>query len=127
MLIIHFSLVCSLISVNTVGKLSKNSKTNKGSDHQMPPNFKLFTYTELKTATRNFSANVQLGEGSSQMDFIGWIDEESYEPSKVGVGMAVAIMKFDLEGFQESIGWQVNNDSLHGITEVPPRGTPGQW
>ncbi|KAM7462707.1 hypothetical protein LguiA_030828 [Lonicera macranthoides] len=93
-------------SVNSAAKLSKNSKTNTGSDHQVPPNFKLFTYTELKTATRNFSANFQLGEGSSLSDFIGWIDEKSYELSKVGVGMAVAIKKFDLEGFEEFIGWQ---------------------
>ena len=113
MLIIHFSLFCSLISVNTAAKLSNNSKTNKGSDHQVPPNLKVFSYTELKTATQNFSANVQLGEGSSQMDFIGWIDEKSYEPSKVGIGMAVAIKKFNLEGFQEFIGWQVNSMWRH--------------
>lgn len=67
---------------------------------------KIFTYKELATATGNFG--LLIGKGTFGRVFKGWVDKETYEPSKDGVGMAVAVKKFDLRGFEEYITWQVN-------------------
>ncbi|KAM7488683.1 hypothetical protein LguiB_026167 [Lonicera macranthoides] len=63
------------------------------------PNLKIFTFAELKSATKNFSVDV-LGEGSFGFVFKGWVNEKTYSPSKVGVGKAVAIKRLGQESMQ---------------------------
>ncbi|KAF5462232.1 hypothetical protein F2P56_018257 [Juglans regia] len=57
------------------------------------PNLKVYTLDELKSATRNFRPDTVLGEGGFGRVFKGWVDENTYAPSKVGVGLAVAVKK----------------------------------
>ncbi|ONK65239.1 uncharacterized protein A4U43_C07F35100 [Asparagus officinalis] len=68
-------------------------------------NLKAFTFSELKSATRNFRPDSLLGEGGFGCVYKGWIDEQSFAPSKPGYGMVVAIKKLKPEGFQGHKEW----------------------
>ncbi|KAL8105154.1 hypothetical protein AgCh_029085 [Apium graveolens] len=64
-------------------------------------NLRMFTLAELGSATRGFSPDMMLGEGNYGRVFIGWLDEYTFAPSRIGVGLAVAIKRFDSnEGFK---------------------------
>ncbi|XVE69605.1 hypothetical protein DITRI_Ditri10aG0003800 [Diplodiscus trichospermus] len=67
---------------------------------------KIFTLAELKAATRNFKPATVLGEGGFGRVFKGWVDEKTYAPSKVGVGMAVAVKKSNPDSSQGLREWQ---------------------
>ncbi|GFY95719.1 protein kinase superfamily protein [Actinidia rufa] len=69
------------------------------------PNLKMFSYAKLKLATRNFRPDTVLGEGGFGRVFKGWVDPETYAPSKVGIGMAIAVKKSD------------NPDSAQGLRQ----------
>ncbi|KAK2976074.1 hypothetical protein RJ640_003056, partial [Escallonia rubra] len=72
------------------------------------PSFKQFTFTELKSITKKFSNERILSEGSHVVAFEGWIDEKTYNPSEVGVGMAVVVKKITPNEFQDPAGlWQI--------------------
>ncbi|KAF8406709.1 hypothetical protein HHK36_008801 [Tetracentron sinense] len=74
--------------------------------HILPtPNLKVFSFGDLKSATKNFE--IVLGEGGFGRVFKGWVDDKTLAPSKNYSGMVVAVKKLDpesLQGFQE---WQV--------------------
>ncbi|XP_015889606.2 probable serine/threonine-protein kinase PIX13 [Ziziphus jujuba] len=70
------------------------------------PNLRVFSFAELKSATKNFKSDTVLGEGGFGKVFKGWVDEKTLAPSKFGIGMMVAIKKLNhesVQGFQE---WQ---------------------
>ncbi|KAK2996304.1 hypothetical protein RJ639_026166 [Escallonia herrerae] len=60
--------------------------------------FRVFSLTELRRATGNFASNMVVGEGASGIVFKGWVHENTYAPSQVGVGMAVAVKILNLNG-----------------------------
>lgn len=70
------------------------------------PNLKMFTLAELKSATRNFRPDTVLGEGGFGTVFKGWIDDKTFAPSKVGVGMPVAVKKSNHDSEQGLKEWQ---------------------
>ncbi|KAF3446901.1 hypothetical protein FNV43_RR12081 [Rhamnella rubrinervis] len=70
------------------------------------PNLKLFTLSELKKATRDFRPDTVLGEGGFGRVFKGWVDDKTYTPSRVGVGMAVAVKKSNPDSSQGLQEWQ---------------------
>ncbi|EOX90670.1 Kinase superfamily protein, 32 [Theobroma cacao] len=70
------------------------------------PNLKVFTFAELKTATKNFKGDTLLGEGGFGRVYKGWVDEKTLTPSKVGSGMIVAIKKLNHESMQGFEEWQ---------------------
>ncbi|PRQ47883.1 putative transferase, protein kinase RLK-Pelle-RLCK-VIIa-2 family [Rosa chinensis] len=72
-------------------------------------NLRVFSFAELKTATRNFRAVRMLSERGFGKVFKGWLDETTLSPSKPGTGMAVAIKKLDPESCQ---GWQAEVNFL---------------
>ncbi|KAK8572613.1 hypothetical protein V6N13_048195 [Hibiscus sabdariffa] len=67
---------------------------------------KIFTLAELKAATKNFKPATVLGEGGFGRVFKGWVDEQTYAPSTVGVGMAVAVKKSNPDSSQGLQEWQ---------------------
>lgn len=70
------------------------------------PNLKVFSFIELKAATKSFKSDTLLGEGGFGKVYKGWLDEKTLSPTKAGSGMVVAIKKLNSEstqGFQE---WQ---------------------
>ncbi|KAM7485626.1 hypothetical protein LguiA_001635 [Lonicera macranthoides] len=114
-----FQLGAPVISVHSDAKPSSNAKSHNNSGHNstlpnkdggvvqdvptsgqiLNPNMKIFTFNELRSATRNFKLDV-LGEGGFGIVFKGWVDEKTYSPSRVGVGKAVAIKRLRRESMQ---------------------------
>ncbi|KAL0366490.1 UNVERIFIED_CONTAM: putative serine/threonine-protein kinase PIX13 [Sesamum radiatum] len=70
------------------------------------PNLKMFTLEDLKSATRNFRPDTVLGEGGFGRVFKGYIDEKTYAPSRVGIGMPVAVKKSNPDSEQGLKEWQ---------------------
>ncbi|KAK3031211.1 hypothetical protein RJ639_035368 [Escallonia herrerae] len=68
----------------------------------LTPSFKQFTFSELKSITKNFNKERILRMEPHVVAYIGWIDEKTYTPSEVGVGMAVVVKEITLNGFQDS-------------------------
>lgn len=58
-------------------------------------NLRMFSLAELESATRGFSPDLMLGEGNYGRVFIGWLDEDTFAPSRIGIGMAVAIKRYN--------------------------------
>ncbi|KAF8096040.1 hypothetical protein N665_0319s0056 [Sinapis alba] len=68
-------------------------------------NLKNFSFSELKSATRNFRPDSMVGEGGFGRVFKGWIDETSLAPSKPGSGIVIAVKRLNQEGLQGHREW----------------------
>uniref|UniRef100_A0A5B7CCH5 non-specific serine/threonine protein kinase n=1 Tax=Davidia involucrata TaxID=16924 RepID=A0A5B7CCH5_DAVIN len=68
-------------------------------------NLKGFTFSELRTSTRNFRPDSVLGEGGFGSVFKGWIDEQSLAATKPGIGLVIAVKRLNQEGFQGHKEW----------------------
>ncbi|XP_042417508.1 receptor-like cytoplasmic kinase 176 isoform X1 [Zingiber officinale] len=68
-------------------------------------NVKRFTFSELRTATRNFRPDSVVGEGGFGSVFKGWIDEQTLTPTRPGSGVVIAVKKLNQEGFQGHREW----------------------
>ncbi|OIW16141.1 hypothetical protein TanjilG_18856 [Lupinus angustifolius] len=66
---------------------------------------KSFTFSELRTATRNFRPDSVVGEGGFGCVFKGWIDEQTLAPVKPGTGMVIAVKRLNQEGLQGHSEW----------------------
>ena len=71
-------------------------------------NVRSFTFNELRTSTRNFRPDSVLGEGGFGFVFKGWIDENTFAPTRPGTGMVIAVKKLNQEGFQGHREWLVS-------------------
>ncbi|XP_064944949.1 probable serine/threonine-protein kinase PIX13 [Musa acuminata AAA Group] len=70
------------------------------------PNLVIFTFAELRSATRNFKPDSVLGEGGFGRVYKGWVDEKTLNPTKSGIGMIVAVKKLNPESLQGLEEWQ---------------------
>lgn len=68
-------------------------------------NVRVFTYNELKIATRNFRPDSALGEGGFGVVYKGWIDEIGPTGVKVASGITVAVKVLNQEGLQGHREW----------------------
>lgn len=68
-------------------------------------NLKSFTFSELRSATRNFRPDSVLGEGGFGSVFKGWIDEQTLVASKPGTGIVIAVKRLNKEGLQGHREW----------------------
>nr|XP_011465457.1 PREDICTED: probable serine/threonine-protein kinase Cx32, chloroplastic isoform X1 [Fragaria vesca subsp. vesca]XP_011465458.1 PREDICTED: probable serine/threonine-protein kinase Cx32, chloroplastic isoform X1 [Fragaria vesca subsp. vesca] len=75
-------------------------------------NSRVFSYEELKTATRNFRQEGLLGEESFGKVFKGWLDEKTLVPSNAGTRMIIAVKKWNPDSFQGLKEWQAEVDFL---------------
>lgn len=71
------------------------------------PNIKVYSYADLKTATRSFRGDMVLGVGGFGTVYKGWVDAKTLLPSRHGTGMMVAIKKLNQESTQGFDEWQV--------------------
>ncbi|WOL16830.1 hypothetical protein Cni_G25618 [Canna indica] len=70
------------------------------------PNLRIFTFAELRSATRNFKPDTVLGEGGFGKVYKGWVDEKTLNPTRSGIGMIVAVKKLNPESVQGLEEWQ---------------------
>ncbi|XP_059636830.1 probable serine/threonine-protein kinase PIX13 [Cornus florida] len=96
----------SVSTTTSAGSKSSAVQEVPASGQIMTPNLKMFRFAELKSATRNFRPDTVLGEGGFGRVFKGWIDHKTYAPSKVGVGIAVAVKKSSPDSEQGLKEWQ---------------------
>ena len=81
-------------------------------------NLRVFSFAELKNATRNFRPDSILGEGGFGRVFKGWVNEKTLARSKADTGMIVAIKKRNQESLQGFEEWEVlfcNSNKLLNI------------
>ncbi|GAA0169105.1 hypothetical protein LIER_23658 [Lithospermum erythrorhizon] len=90
-------------SLATSGNLKKDS--SKVELSASTSHLKIFTFNDLKNATRNFRSDSILGEGGFGYVFKGWIDEKTLTSAKPGTGTVVAVKKLKSEGFQGHREW----------------------
>ncbi|KAJ0704720.1 putative protein kinase RLK-Pelle-RLCK-VIIa-2 family [Helianthus annuus] len=81
---------------------------------RMPSNLKEFKFSELKSATKNFSLSVKLGEGGFGSVYTGTI-RNPRDPSK---DLNVAVKQLGKRGFQGHKEW-VTEVNVLGIVEHP--------
>ncbi|CAL9089875.1 unnamed protein product [Musa textilis] len=77
-------------------------------------NFRIFTFKELKHATRNFSRSLMIGEGGFGCVYKGII-QSSYDPSTT---LVVAVKQLSRGGLQGHKEWLTEVDVL-GVVEHP--------
>uniref|UniRef100_A0A8R7TC46 non-specific serine/threonine protein kinase n=1 Tax=Triticum urartu TaxID=4572 RepID=A0A8R7TC46_TRIUA len=72
------------------------------------PNLRIFTFAELKAATRNFKPDTVLGEGGFGRVYKGWVDKKTMNPTSSSVvsGMAIAVKKLKPGSSQGLEEWQ---------------------
>ncbi|WVZ78392.1 hypothetical protein U9M48_026106 [Paspalum notatum var. saurae] len=80
------------------------------------PDLKIYTFAELKSATKNFRPETVLGEGGFGKVYKGWVDEKTLNPSKSSIGMVVAVKKLNPESVQGMEQWQSEVNFLGRIS-----------
>ncbi|CAL1379056.1 unnamed protein product [Linum trigynum] len=68
-------------------------------------NLKVFSFSDLKSSTRNFRPDSVLGEGGFGSVFKGWVDENSLSATKPGSGIIIAVKRLNQDGFQGHKEW----------------------
>ncbi|XP_057771302.1 receptor-like cytoplasmic kinase 176 isoform X2 [Salvia miltiorrhiza] len=72
-------------------------------------------YEEIRKATKNFTADLLVGEGGFGSVYKGWIDEHNLTAVKPGSGIAVAIKKMNHQGLQGHKEWV---DEIHYLSQL---------
>ncbi|KAI4389242.1 hypothetical protein MLD38_001490 [Melastoma candidum] len=72
---------------------------------KVAPHLRKFSFSDLKTATRNFRPESLLGEGGFGCVFKGWIEEDGTAPVKPGAGLTVAVKTLNHDGLQGHKEW----------------------
>ncbi|VAH35203.1 unnamed protein product [Triticum turgidum subsp. durum] len=80
------------------------------------PNLRIFTFAELRAATRNFKPDTLLGEGGFGQVYKGWVDEKTMNPARSGTGMVIAVKKLNQESLQGLEEWQCEVNFLGRIS-----------
>lgn len=72
------------------------------------PNLRIFTFNELKTATRNFRSDTVLGEGGFGKVYKGWmvIDNDNNKSTPKNGTTVIAVKKLNSESMQGLQEWQ---------------------
>ncbi|XP_004231098.1 probable serine/threonine-protein kinase PIX13 [Solanum lycopersicum] len=100
-------------SSSTVSNVSGNSQFSAASGVDevygqiLPhPNLRTFSFTELKTATRNFRSDTVLGEGGFGKVYKGWLDDRASSRTASATGTVIAVKKLNSESLQGLEEWQ---------------------
>ncbi|KAI3424018.1 SSD domain-containing protein [Psidium guajava] len=88
------------------GDNEKKTPSSVAAQKASLPNLKMFTFAELRSATRNFRPDPVHGLGGFGRLFKGWVDEGTYKPSRPGVGIPVAVKQSSPDISQGLQEWQ---------------------
>ncbi|KAK1384240.1 putative serine/threonine-protein kinase PIX13 [Heracleum sosnowskyi] len=95
---------------------SSSAETRVGQILPPPPSLKVYSFSDMKTATKGFKSDSVLGVGGFGTVYKGWVDDSTLQPCKVGTGMLVAVKKLNhesVQGFQE---WQSEVNFLGSLS-----------
>ena len=81
------------------------------------PNLRVFTYAELKIATKNFRNDTVLGEGGFGKVHKGWLDDKGGS-SRAGSGSVIAVKRLNSESMQGYEEWQVQYTVSYGMIDI---------
>ncbi|KAL5217533.1 hypothetical protein ABZP36_018217 [Zizania latifolia] len=91
--------------------------SSRASSASMPPtakteceilqsaNVKIFSFTDLRQATRNFRPDSMIGEGGFGSVYKGWLDENTLSACKPGTGIPVAVKRLNQDSSQGHREW----------------------
>ncbi|XP_057492117.1 receptor-like protein kinase FERONIA [Actinidia eriantha] len=79
-------------------------------------NLRVYSFSDLKSATKGFKQEVILGVGGFGSVYKGWVDETTLSPSRFGSGMIVAIKRLNHESVQDFKEWQSKVDFLRCLS-----------
>uniref|UniRef100_A0A0D6R857 non-specific serine/threonine protein kinase n=1 Tax=Araucaria cunninghamii TaxID=56994 RepID=A0A0D6R857_ARACU len=94
--------------------VSIDSPGPAGAPQRPPHNLQVFSYSELKSATRNFSRHLMLGEGGFGCVYRGWVKSLDDPHSKI----EVAVKQLNRKGLQGHKEW-VTEVHFLGLVEHP--------
>ncbi|KAK3000834.1 hypothetical protein RJ639_020692 [Escallonia herrerae] len=95
----------SAVSGNSAFSAASGADEPRPTGQILPlPNLRIFSFAELKVATRNFRQDTVLGEGGFGKVYKGWLDEKAN--SRNGSGTVVAIKRLNSESMQGLEEWQ---------------------
>ncbi|KAL1823515.1 hypothetical protein ACET3Z_010293 [Daucus carota] len=60
-------------------------------------NLKVYSFSDLKNATKSFKSDTVLGVGGFGTVYKGWVDENTLEPCKAGSGIMVAVIRSEVK------------------------------
>lgn len=86
---------------------STPSTPNLSEELKISSKLRKFSFSELKSATRNFRPESLLGEGGFGCVFKGWINEHGTTPVRPGTGLTVAVKTLNNNGLQGHKEWLV--------------------
>lgn len=76
------------------------------------PNLKVYSFSDMRSATKNFKSDSVLGVGGFGTVYKGWVDEKTLAATRPGIGIVVAIKKLNSESMQGFEEWQVPSDQF---------------
>ncbi|MCO5593384.1 hypothetical protein L7F22_047396 [Adiantum nelumboides] len=85
-------------AASSIGDSNSTHCINSGS-------LRAFSYSDLKSATRNFRPESFLGEGGFGSVFKGWLDEVTFKAARPGSGLVVAVKMLNQQGLQGHREW----------------------
>ncbi|KAJ7565641.1 hypothetical protein O6H91_02G068600 [Diphasiastrum complanatum] len=92
-----------VVSSDVAGSIPSTPKV--ADEIRQASHLRIFAFSDLRAATRNFRPDSKLGVGGFGSVFKGWIDEHGTSAVKPGTGLTVAVKQLNHEGPQGHREW----------------------
>lgn len=79
--------------------------------------FRIFSYSDMELATRNFSSYMLLGRGNYGEVFRGWLNKRTYLPSQLDSGLPIAVRRFYTSKFKPHTVEEFNMKNLEEFND----------